>query len=102
LDPSVAAKRWASFGVTEPHGGSDVAQIKARAREDGDDFVLDGSKVFSTNASTPLHGMTTVVAVTDPDNGPKGLSTFAVAGRHAGILDRQAQPQDWLAHRAIV
>jgi alkylation response protein AidB-like acyl-CoA dehydrogenase len=34
--------------------------------------------VFSTNAGTPLHGLTTVVAVTDPDRGPKGLSTFAV------------------------
>lgn len=68
----------ASFGVTEPHGGSDVAQIKTRAREDGDDFVLDGAKIFSTNAGTPLHGLTTVVAVTDPDAGPRGLSTFAV------------------------
>jgi alkylation response protein AidB-like acyl-CoA dehydrogenase len=55
-----------------------VVQIKTRAREDGNDYVIDGSKVFSTNAGTPLHGVTTVVAVTDPDKGPKGLSTFAV------------------------
>ena len=78
LGPLCRGETLASFGVTEPHGGSDVAQIKTRAREDGDCFVLDGSKVFSTNAGTPLHGVTTVVAVTDPDNGPKGLSTFAV------------------------
>lgn len=78
LGPLCRGETIASFGVTEPHGGSDVAQIKTRAREDGDDFVLDGSKVFSTNAGTPLHGVTTVVAVTDPDKGPKGLSTFAV------------------------
>lgn len=78
LGPLCRGETLASFGVTEPHGGSDVAQIKTRAREDGDDFVLDGSKVFSTNAGTPLHGVTTVVAVTDPDKGPKGLSTFAV------------------------
>lgn len=78
LAPLCRGETIASFGVTEPHGGSDVAQIKTRAREDGGDFVLDGSKVFSTNAGTPLHGVTTVVAVTDPDKGPKGLSTFAV------------------------
>jgi short/branched chain acyl-CoA dehydrogenase len=78
LGPLCRGETLASFGVTEPHGGSDVAQIKTRAREDGDDFVLDGSKVFSTNAGTPLHGVTTVVAVTDPDKGSKGLSTFAV------------------------
>ena len=78
LGPLCRGETLASFGVTEPHGGSDVAQIKTRACEDGDNFVLDGSKVFSTNAGTPLHGVTTVVAVTDPDKGAKGLSTFAV------------------------
>lgn len=78
LEPLCRGDIVASFGVTEPHGGSDVAQIKTRAREDGDYFVLDGAKIFSTNAGTPLHGVTTVVAVTDPDLGPRGLSTFAV------------------------
>jgi short/branched chain acyl-CoA dehydrogenase len=78
LGPLCRGETLASFGVTEPHGGSDVAQIKTRAREDGNDFVLDGSKVFSTNAGTPLHGVTTVVVVTDPEKGSKGLSTFAV------------------------
>jgi butyryl-CoA dehydrogenase len=68
----------ASFGVTEPSGGSDVANIKMRAVEDGDDFVLTGSKIFSTNAGTPLHGLSTIIAVTDPNKGPKGLSTFLV------------------------
>lgn len=68
----------ASFGVTEPSGGSDVANIRMRALEDGDGFVLTGSKIFSTNAGTPLHGLSTIVAVTDPDMGPKGLSTFVV------------------------
>ena len=68
----------ASFGVSEPSGGSDVASIKTRAVEDGDHFVLKGSKIFSTNGGTPLHGLSTVIAVTDPDRGPKGLSTFVV------------------------
>jgi alkylation response protein AidB-like acyl-CoA dehydrogenase len=68
----------ASFGVSEPGGGSDVASIQTRAIEDGDHFVLKGSKVFSTNAGTPLHGLSTVIAATDPERGPKGLSTFLV------------------------
>lgn len=75
----------ASFGVSEPSGGSDVASIKTRATEDGDSFVLNGSKIFSTNAGTPLHGVSTVIAVTDPDRGAKGLSTFVVPVGTAGF-----------------
>ena len=78
LEPLCRGEMIASFGVTEPSGGSDVASVKMRAVEDGDSFVLSGSKVFSTNAGTPLHGVTTFVAVTDPDLGPRGLSTFVV------------------------
>ena len=51
--PALRGEMIASFGVTEPHGGSDVAQIKTRAVADGDHYVLTGSKVFSTNAGTP-------------------------------------------------
>ena len=52
----------ASFGVTEPHGGSDVSNIRTRARREGDDWVIDGSKIFSTNAGTELHGFSGRVA----------------------------------------
>lgn len=78
LSPLCEGKMVASFGVTEPHGGSDVASIKTRAEEDGDYFVLNGSKIFSTNAGTPMHGLSTVIAVTDPELGARGLSTFVV------------------------
>ena len=67
-----------SFGVTETQGGSDVASIRTCAVEDGDHYVINGAKIFSTNAGTPLHGVSTVIAVTDPEKGPKGLSTFVV------------------------
>ena len=78
LAPLCRGEMIASFGVTEPSGGSDVASIKVKATEDGDFFVLNGSKIFSTNAGTPLHGVSTVIAVTDPEKGAKGLSTFIV------------------------
>ncbi|AFK63776.1 acyl-CoA dehydrogenase [Advenella kashmirensis WT001] len=71
-------KMIASFGVTEPQGGSDVAGVKTTAVLDGDEYVINGQKMFSTNAGTPLHGFSTVVAVTDPDAGAKRLSSFIV------------------------
>lgn len=78
LTPLCTGEYIASFGVTEPGGGSDVASTKMRAVEDGDLYILSGSKIFSTNAGTPLHGLSTFIAVTDPDKGAKGLSTFVV------------------------
>lgn len=78
LTPLCTGEYIASFGVTEPGGGSDVASTKMRAVEDGDSYILSGSKIFSTNAGTPLHGLSTFIAVTDPDKGAKGLSTFVV------------------------
>src|SRR5882724_12635931 len=48
LGPLCRGETIASFGVTETHGGSDVAQIKTRAVADGDHYVLSGAKVFST------------------------------------------------------
>ncbi len=71
-------KMIASFGVTEPQGGSDVAGVKTTAVLQGSEYVLNGQKMFSTNAGTPLHGFSTVVAVTDPDAGAKRLSSFIV------------------------
>ena len=86
----------ASFGVSEPGGGSDVASIRTRAIEDGDHFVLKGSKIFSTNAGTPQHGLSTVVAVTDPERGPKGLSTFVVpVGTPGFTVGRAGQKVGW-------
>ena len=78
LAPLCRGEMIASFGVSEPQGGSDVAATRTRAVEDGDHYVLTGSKIFSTNAGTPLHGLSTFIAVTDPDKGAKGLSTFVV------------------------
>jgi len=71
-------KMIASFGVTEPQGGSDVAGVKTTAVLQGSEYVINGQKMFSTNAGTPVHGFSTVVAVTDPDAGAKRLSSFIV------------------------
>jgi citronellyl-CoA dehydrogenase len=51
LAPVVRGEKIAALGVTEPGAGSDVSNIQTTAREDGDDFVINGAKTFITNAS---------------------------------------------------
>lgn len=51
LRPAIAGDLVASIAVSEPHAGSDVAQLKTRAEKRGDDYVINGSKMWITNAS---------------------------------------------------
>lgn len=74
----------ASFALTEPESGSDAASIRTRARRDGSDYVIDGSKRFITNA--PEAGMFTLMARTDPaQKGAAGITAFIVDARTPGI-----------------
>ncbi|PHR92837.1 MAG: acyl-CoA dehydrogenase [Robiginitomaculum sp.] len=50
LAPAIAGDKVACIGVSEPHAGSDVAAIKTYARSDGDDYVINGQKMWITNA----------------------------------------------------
>jgi acyl-CoA dehydrogenase len=83
-----------SFGLSEPDAGSDVARIKTKADRRGDEYVLNGSKTFITNAG---HAAWTVVfAKTDPSKGHRGLSAFIVPMDAAGVtiekhLDKMGQ-----------
>ena len=73
-----------SFALTEPEAGSDAASLTARAVRDGDDYVLDGTKRFITNA--PDAGLFTVMARTDPAvKGAAGISAFLVEAGTPGI-----------------
>jgi len=63
-----------AWGLTEPGSGSDAAAMRSRAVPDGEDFVLNGSKAFITNAG--VAEITVVMAVTDPARGNKGISAF--------------------------
>jgi len=63
-----------AWGLTEPGSGSDAAAMKSRAVRDGDDFVLNGTKAFITNAG--VGGLAVVMAVTDPARRQKGISAF--------------------------
>ncbi|WP_436639741.1 acyl-CoA dehydrogenase family protein [Microbaculum sp. FT89] len=73
-----------SFALTEPDAGSDAASISLSARRDGDDYVLNGTKRFITNA--PVASLFTVMARTEPDvKGAKGISAFLVEADTPGL-----------------
>jgi len=94
LPPLLEEPILCSFGLSEPGAGSDVASMKTTAVRKGDEYVLNGSKTFITNAG---HAAWTVVfAKTDPSKGHKGISGFVVPMDARGVtiekhLDKMGQ-----------
>jgi acyl-CoA dehydrogenase len=88
--------KLAALAVSEPQGGSDVANLQTRAVRDGDDWVLDGTKIWIGNGG--IADVTVVEAVVDPDLGTKGHAMFVVPKDHPGM--RQVRRLDKLGHRA--
>lgn len=75
--PKLASGEWlAAFALTEPNAGSDASSIRTRAVRDGDDYVLNGSKVFITNGGEA--DVYCVFAVTHPGRGSRGITAFLV------------------------
>ncbi|WP_313070397.1 acyl-CoA dehydrogenase family protein [Melaminivora sp.] len=73
----------ASFALTEPDAGSDAAAIRTSARADGDDYVVNGTKRFITNATRA--GAFTLMARTSGE-GARGISAFIVPADSAGLI----------------
>ena len=94
LPPLLEEPILCSFGLSEPDAGSDVARMKTTAERRGDEYVLNGSKTFITNAG---HASWTVVfAKTDPTKGHRGISAFIVPMDAPGVtiekhLDKMGQ-----------
>ncbi len=76
---------WGAFAMTEPSGGSDVANIKTRARRDGDHWVIDGAKSYSGNAQRAE--WIVVFATIDPALGRAGHRAFVVERGTSGLGD---------------
>ena len=75
--PDIAAgKKLAAFGLTEPMAGSDASAQRTTARREGDEYVLNGTKVFITNGGEA--DVYTTVALTDPTKGARGASCFII------------------------
>ena len=84
LVPLVEEPILCSFALTEPNAGSDVSGIRTTAVRHGDEYVLNGSKMFITNAG---HAAWLVVfASTDKSKGHRGLSAFVVPADLDGVV----------------
>jgi len=81
LPDLVAGRALGAFGLTEPDAGSDAGATRTRARRDGDDWVLDGTKAFITNSGTEITSVVTVTARTD-----EGISTFVIEAGTPGLV----------------
>jgi alkylation response protein AidB-like acyl-CoA dehydrogenase len=75
--PRLASGEWiGAWSLTEPTAGSDAGGTKTKAVRDGDGWILNGSKTFTTHGS--VGDITVIFAVTDPDKGKHGISAFAI------------------------
>jgi long-chain-acyl-CoA dehydrogenase len=85
-----------AIGMTEPSGGSDLANLKTTAVRDGDDWVLNGSKTFITNGYSA--DLVIVAARTSPEKKARGITLFGVEADMPGYsrgrkLDKVGQPE---------
>ena len=82
--PKLASGEWiGAWSLTEPTAGSDAAGTRTVAVQDGNDWILNGSKTFTTHGS--VGDLTVVFAVTDPGKGNKGISAFAIEAGTPGF-----------------
>jgi acyl-CoA dehydrogenase len=88
--------KLAALAVSEPQAGSDVANLQTRAVKDGDEWVLDGTKIWIGNGG--IADVTVVNAVVDPELGTKGQAMFVVGKNAPGM--EQVRRLDKLGHRA--
>ena len=94
LPPLTESPILCSFGLSEPGAGSDVASLKTTAVRDSDEYIINGSKTFITNAG--YAAWTVVFAKTDVSKGHRGISAFVVPMDAPGVtieshLDKMGQ-----------
>ena len=76
LKPLANGEKIGAFGLTEPDAGTDASAQKTTAKLDGDEYVLNGNKIFITNAG--VADIFIVMAMTDKSKGTRGISAFIV------------------------
>jgi alkylation response protein AidB-like acyl-CoA dehydrogenase len=82
--PKMVSGEWiGSLGMTEPHAGSDLKEIRTRATREGDDYIINGQKVFISNGQ--LCDVLVLATKTDKDAGAKGVTLFIVEGGMEGF-----------------
>ncbi|UPA30798.1 acyl-CoA dehydrogenase family protein [Terrisporobacter glycolicus] len=83
LRPLVDGSKIGCFGLTEPNAGTDASGVQTEAVLDGDEYVLSGSKIFTTNSG--FADTFVIFALTDKSKGPKGMSAFIVDRNSKGL-----------------
>jgi alkylation response protein AidB-like acyl-CoA dehydrogenase len=83
LKPALKGEKIAAIGITEPDYGSNVQGIKTRAKRDGDEWVINGTKTFITNGTRA--DFVTLVTRTSDEPGAKGISLFLVEMDRPGV-----------------
>jgi len=96
LAPVARGETLACMLLTEPHAGSDAANIQTRAVRQGDSYVINGTKAFITNGESS--GCACVIAVTDPDAGKRGISAFLIETDQPGY--KVLRHESKLGHRS--
>jgi len=91
LPRMVRGEAIGALGITEPHAGSDVKAIRTRAVRDGDDFVINGQKVFISNGH--LCDFVVLATKTDRAAGAKGVSLFLVEATRDGFVKGRKLPK---------
>ncbi len=76
LVPAIKGERISAFALTEPNAGSDIASIETTARKEGNSYVLNGSKLYTTNGT--ICDFALIPAYTDKSHGHRGISMFLV------------------------
>ena len=90
--PRLASGEWlCAYALTESGSGSDSAAMRTTARREGDEYVINGSKRFITNAGVAQ--LYTVFAKTDPDAGHAGISAFVVEADAPGFAVSRLEPK---------
>ena len=90
--PKLATGEWiGAYALTEAGSGSDSAAMRTEARREGEEYVLNGSKRFITNAG--VAGLYTVFAKTDPGAGHAGISCFVVEADTPGFEVGRIEPK---------
>jgi isovaleryl-CoA dehydrogenase len=84
LPPLCRGEKLGALALTEPDAGSDAVGIQMRAKRDGKDYVLNGTKTFITNG--PVAGAMILYAKTEPEKGAKGITAFIVEPGYQGTF----------------
>ena len=94
VPPVLAGERISALAITEPGGGSDVAQLRTTARREGDEYVVSGEKIFITSGMRA--DWITLAVRTGESKGASGISLLLVPGDSAGLSRARLDKMGWL------